>query len=144
MTKINGIAEAALYVTDLDRAAAFYQEALGLPLTASFNNARFLQTGRDSTLILFNPEGIRRRQSVIPSHGAIGEGHVALAVPFSEIDDWRERLKDHGVTIELEQKWSFGSRSLYFRDPDNNSVELISDDHYPLNWRQHFSSTSND
>ncbi|UCG22642.1 MAG: hypothetical protein JSW55_10690 [Chloroflexota bacterium] len=25
----------------------------------------------------------------------------------------------------------------YFRDPNNNSLELISADHYPLNWRLH-------
>jgi catechol 2,3-dioxygenase-like lactoylglutathione lyase family enzyme len=144
MTTINGIAEAALYVADLDRASRFYEDVLGLPLTASFDDARFLQTGRHSTLILFNAEGIRRRKSAIPSHGAEGEGHVALAVPSREIEDWRERLVSHGVTIEHDQLWSYGSRSLYFRDPDNNSLELISDDHYPLNYQQHVASDSND
>jgi len=73
----------------------------------------------------------------------VGESHVALAVPVDEIEDWRERLVSHGVPIEHEQMWSYGSRSLYFRDPDNNSLELISDDHYPLSWQQHLASDSN-
>lgn len=137
MSEILGIAEAALYVEDLDRATLFYTQVLRLHLTASFDEARFLQTGRDSTLILFNAEGIRRRQSVIPSHGSVGQGHVALAIPSNEVHAWRERLQSHGVTIEHEQAWSYGSRSLYFRDPDQNSLELITDDHYPLNWQRH-------
>lgn len=137
MTTILGVAEAALYVSDLGRATHFYMTVLGLPLTAAFEEARFLQTGRDSMLILFNAEGIRRRQSLIPSHGATGEGHVALAVPVEEIDAWRDRLEENGVAIEHEQTWSLGSRSIYFRDPDNNSLELISADHYPRNWRLH-------
>ena len=137
MTEIVGVAEAALYVEDLDRATEFYTRVLGLPLTAGFDEARFLQTGRNSTLILFNAEGIRRRNSVIPSHGAVGEGHVALAVPAGELDAWRERLASMGVAIEHEQTWSHGSRSIYFRDPDHNSLELITDDHYPLNWRRY-------
>jgi catechol 2,3-dioxygenase-like lactoylglutathione lyase family enzyme len=144
VTTILGVAEAALYVSDLDRAAQFYTEVLGLPLTATFGEARFLQTGPDSTLILFDAAGIQRRQSVIPSHGAVGQGHVALAVPVGEIDAWRERLKAHSVAIEHEQTWSLGSRSIYFRDPDANSLELISADHYPMNLRQYLAQETSE
>ena len=134
MTTILCVAEAVLYVSDLDKAADFYTDVLGLPLTASFNEARFLQTGRNSTVILFNVEGIRKRKSVIPSHGAIGEGHIALAVPTGEMDSWRERLMAHGVTIEHEQDWPQGTHSIYFRDPDGNSLELIDGSHYERIW----------
>lgn len=134
MTTILGVAEAVLYVSDLDKAADFYTNVLGLPLTASFNEARFLQTGRKSTLILFNVEGIRNRKSVIPSHGATGEGHIALAVPAGEMDGWRERLMAHGVTIEHEQDWPQRTHSIYFRDPDGNSLELIDSSHYERIW----------
>lgn len=134
MTTITGVAEAVLYVSDLDRAAAFYTAVLGLALTAGFAEARFLQAGPNSTVILFNAEGIKRRTSVIPSHGAIGEGHLALAVPAEEMDAWRERLVEHGVAIEHEQDWSQGTHSIYFRDPDNNSLELIDACHYRKIW----------
>jgi catechol 2,3-dioxygenase-like lactoylglutathione lyase family enzyme len=139
MTRITGVAEATLYVDDLDRATEFYTSVLGLLLTDSSDRARFLQTGRDSTLILFNAEAIRQRTSPIPKHGSVGEGHVAFSVPVNELDDWRERLERLGVEIEHEQTWSLGSRSIYFRDPDNNSLELISEDHYPLTWQRHVS-----
>ncbi|MFZ0547973.1 MAG: VOC family protein [Candidatus Promineifilaceae bacterium] len=134
MTTIRGVAEVALYVDDLERATNFYTEVLGLPLTAAFGDARFLQTGPNSTLILFTVAGIKNRVSVIPAHGATGDQHVALAVPSAEMDDWRERLKAHGVEIEHEQDWPQGTHSIYFRDPDNNSLELIEDRHYPIVW----------
>ena len=134
MTTIRGVAEAVLYVDELMEATRFYVEVLGLPLSASFDDARFLQTGPDSTLILFDRERLGERDSVIPAHGATGPGHVALAVPEQEMAAWRQRLRDHGVAIEHEQDWPQGTRSIYFRDPAGNSLELIEDNHYPALW----------
>lgn len=130
MPHISRIAEAILYVDDLSQATAFYQDVLQLPLTASFNDASFLQTGRDSTLILFDRQRLRQRESVIPAHGSDGPGHVAFAVPASEMGAWRRRLQEHEVAIEHEHDWPQGTHSIYFRDPAENSVELIDDDHY--------------
>lgn len=134
MTTISGVAEVALYVADLTRARAFYKEVLGLVETAVFTDAAFLQTSPHDTLILFDREKLIGRDSPIPGHGASGQGHVALAIPPEEMDDWRTRLETHGVTIEHEQTWPQGTRSLYFRDPDENSLELIENSHYPQIW----------
>ncbi len=134
MTKILRIAEAVLYVDDLPEATRFYQDILQLPLTASFGDASFLQTGQDSTLILFDRQKLRQRQSVIPSHGADGAGHVAFAVEAEEMAAWRNRLKVLGIDIEHEQDWPQGTHSIYFRDPAGNSVELIEDNHYRYVW----------
>lgn len=136
MPNISGVAEAALYVDDLARARQFYSEVLGLPVTADFGDACFLQIGPHSTLILFDRAQLAQRESVIPGHGARGQGHVALAVPAAELDTWRQRLRAHGVAIEHEQTWSQGTHSIYFRDPDQNSLELIEDGHYPSIWQQ--------
>ena len=136
MTRIVGVAEAVLYVSDLERAARFYTEALGLPVTAAFDDARFLQTGRDSSLILFDINKLEKRESLIPGHGARGRGHVALAIAAEEMDAWRQRLLAHGVEIEHEQDWPQGTHSIYFRDPDQNSVELIDSRHYAQIWER--------
>lgn len=136
MSSILGIAEAVLYVDDLPQATRFYTEILRLPLSASFSDASFLQTGRDSTLILFERGKLEERQSAIPAHGTVGAGHVALAVPADDMDEWRRRLKEEGIPIEHEQEWSQGTHSLYFRDPDGNSVELMEARHYRLVWER--------
>ncbi|HEX6384983.1 MAG TPA: VOC family protein [Anaerolineae bacterium] len=136
MTTILGVAEAVLYVSDLERAERFYTEVLGLPVTAAFDDARFLQTGRDSILILFDIDKLEKRESPIPGHGARGQGHVALAVPAAEMDAWRQRLLAHGVEIEHEQDWPQGTHSIYFRDPDENSIELLDGRHYAQVWQR--------
>lgn len=136
MSEILGVAEAALYVTDLAAARAFYKEVLDLPETAVFDDASFLQTGPSSTLILFDIDKLESRQSRIPGHGARGQGHVALAIRPEEMDAWRERLQAHGVEIEHEQDWPQGTHSIYFRDPDQNSLELIDGTHYPRTWQR--------
>ncbi len=136
MTKILGVAEAVLYVTNLPRAMHFYTELLGLPQTAVFEDACFLQTGPTSTLILFDIDALEKRVSVIPAHGSRGRGHVALAIPPEEMDAWRQRLLAHGVEVEHEQDWPLGTHSIYFRDPDQNSLELIEATHYPRIWQK--------
>jgi catechol 2,3-dioxygenase-like lactoylglutathione lyase family enzyme len=136
MTQVLGVAEAVLYVQDMAPARAFYANVLGLPITADFGDSCFLQTGPDSTLILFELDKLEQRESVIPAHGARGQGHVALSIPPEEMDAWRQRLLTHGVDIEHEQDWPLGTHSLYFRDPDDNSVELIESTHYRKVWKK--------
>jgi catechol 2,3-dioxygenase-like lactoylglutathione lyase family enzyme len=41
------------------------------------------------------------------------------------LDGWRRRIEGHGVVIEKEVGWPRGGRSIYFRDPAGNSVELV-------------------
>ncbi|MFQ5398099.1 MAG: VOC family protein [Anaerolineae bacterium] len=136
MTQILNVAEAVLYVQDMEKARRFYEKVLGLPVTYAFSDSCFLQTGPDSTLILFEIETLEQRESVIPAHGARGRGHVALAIPTEELDAWRQQLLAHNVEIEHEQVWPLGTRSIYFRDPDENSVELIDGRHYSLVWEK--------
>lgn len=136
MLQIVQIAEAVLYVTDLPRAREFYTRVLELPVSADFGDSCFLQTGESSTLILFDINALETRVSVIPAHGARGRGHVSLAVPPEEMDAWRAHLQAEGVTIEHEQDWPQGTHSIYFRDPDENSVELMDCRHYPHIWKR--------
>lgn len=124
MLEIHDVVETALYVDDLDRAEAFYRDVLGLSVVGRQTGRHvFLEVG-EGLLLVFHPD-VTRTGGAVPAHGARGAGHVALGVAFDDLDDWRRRLGDHGIEIEQEVAWPPGGKSLYFRDPDGNSIELI-------------------
>ena len=75
-------------------------------------------------LLIFNPESTGKA-GLFPPHGAKGPGHAALGISAAAFDFWRSRLQERGVQIEKEAMWPKGGRSLYFRDPAGNSVELV-------------------
>lgn len=122
------VLETSLYVGDLDRAVEFYQKVLGLRKIDDgyFAGGRgaALQVGSGpSVLLLFRAE-ITRRGGELPAHGTAGAGHVAFRVGTEELDSWRRKLKEHGVPVEKEVAFGDQPASIYFRDPDGNSLEF--------------------
>jgi catechol 2,3-dioxygenase-like lactoylglutathione lyase family enzyme len=75
--------------------------------------------------LLFDPSATREGGDV-PPHGCTGAGHVAFAIRADQVDAWRSVLESRSVSVEREVVWPGGGRSLYFRDPAGNSVELTS------------------
>lgn len=129
MVKVSGILEIVLYADDLEAAQSFYTQVLGLALYAKVPGRHVFFRCGDQMLLIFNPDATNRTPAVgarppVPPHGARGPGHLCFRASAAEIDDWRERLKTHGVAIETEFEWPEGGRSLYFRDPAGNSVEF--------------------
>jgi catechol 2,3-dioxygenase-like lactoylglutathione lyase family enzyme len=66
----------------------------------------------------------------IPPHDAGGQLHICFAVHAEELAAWEKRLSDSGITVEGRMKWVRGGESIYFRDPDNHLLELMT----PGNW----------
>ncbi|QDU62046.1 fosfomycin resistance protein FosB [Planctomycetes bacterium Pan216] len=125
MRPIQRIVETALCVDDLNAAEAFYRDVL--EFEGKGNEAGrhvFFRVGADSVLLLFSAENTRKGE-LLPPHGTSGAGHVAFGVGAEELDQWRRKLESKGVAIEHEQVWSEGVRSIYFRDPSGNLLELI-------------------
>jgi len=127
--RLKRILETALYAEDLDQAESFYKSVLGLNLFAKEASRHLFFKLGDQMLLLFNPARTIEEAEVAP-HGARGPGHVAFTVPMSEMDGWKKELKGKGVEIEKDVQWPKGGRSLYFRDPAGNCLELAS----PLVW----------
>ena len=123
MQPISHLLEAALYVDDLNRAEAFYSDVLGLPvLRREAGRHVFFQVG-DSVLLVFHAAETLKG-TTLPAHGASGPGHVALGIRRGELQGWRDRLEKHGLAIEKLVDWPHGGSSLYFRDPDGNTLML--------------------
>ncbi|MEM1329218.1 MAG: VOC family protein [Planctomycetota bacterium] len=121
------IHETVLYATEPAVVAAFYERVLGLRQLpgADDESAGLRMPDGDAVLLVFSPERAREEGRGVPTHGAMGPGHVAFRVRPGSLDEWRRRLAESGVEIELERGWSRGGRSLYFRDPAGNSAELV-------------------
>jgi catechol 2,3-dioxygenase-like lactoylglutathione lyase family enzyme len=124
--KIQSVIETAIYVDDLDAAERFYQRVLGLrPIAKEPGRHVFFQVGDQNVLLAFLPQETLRGD-LLPAHGARGPGHFALGVEATCLDDWRQHLQAERVAIEKEVEWPPGGKSIYFRDPAGNLVELVS------------------
>jgi catechol 2,3-dioxygenase-like lactoylglutathione lyase family enzyme len=122
--QVNEILETCLYVHDLDVAERFYREVLGLELFERQDGRHLFWRCGQRMLLLFLAERSSAADSSLPSHGSCGAGHVAFAVPQSEVARWQEHLERCQVAIEQVVEWPQGGRSLYFRDPTGNSLEV--------------------
>jgi catechol 2,3-dioxygenase-like lactoylglutathione lyase family enzyme len=126
----DGVLETALYADDLTRAEHFYGTIIGLEVDSRQQGRHvFFRCGR-GMLLVFDARATQAA-GPIPPHGATGPGHVAFSVAEDRLDDWAKHLRDHEVEIEAVIDWPGGERSLYFRDPAGNSLELAS----PGIWR---------
>ena len=121
------ILETVIYAADPDACAAFYTRLFGFAeqrrVAGRFS---FLRAG-DQMLLIFapGPASDPAQQSGIPTHGTTGPGHICFrATDAADLTHWRDRLATLAIPVEHEQEWPAGGRSLYFRDPAGNSVEI--------------------
>lgn len=128
--RVDRVVETGVYVEDLAAAKGFYQRVLGLQLVSEEKGRHvFLKAGK-SMLLLFRAERTLEEPK-LPPHGAAGSQHFALQTPGDDYQGWKDRLVGSGVEIEQEVSWGT-SRSLHFRDPDGNLVELITAGNWPV------------
>jgi catechol 2,3-dioxygenase-like lactoylglutathione lyase family enzyme len=125
----SAILESALYVTDLDAAAAFYGEVLGLERIATVEGRHVFFRCGSGVLLLFNAEATRQPPAPgaklpVPPHGTTGQGHLCFSATADEISRWKTLLESRNIPIEADFEWPNGGRSIYFRDPFGNSIEF--------------------
>ncbi len=121
-----GVHHVALISSDVERTVHFFQDLLGFPLIEMFENRDyagsthfFFDIGHGNTLAYFDLPGLP-----LGEYAEVLGGHHHLAISM-ERANWeivKQRLADAGVeTAHVD-----GS-SLYFRGPDGERLELISD-----------------
>jgi catechol 2,3-dioxygenase-like lactoylglutathione lyase family enzyme len=121
-----GVHHVALVSSDVEQTIRFYQEVLEFPLTELFENRDypgsthfFFDIGHGNALAFFDFPGLE----VGPYEEVLGGlHHLAISV---EPEKW-ERLKGRLDELGIEYAHIHGS-SIYFRGPDGERLELISD-----------------
>jgi catechol 2,3-dioxygenase-like lactoylglutathione lyase family enzyme len=133
--RIRRVVETALDCDDLARSAAFYRTLFGAEPMLTSERLVAIDAGEGTVLLLFqrglSNEPVQLPGGIVPAHDAGGPGHLAFAIDAPDIPAWEARLAELGIAIESRVRWERGGFSLYFRDPDNRSVELASPGIWP-------------
>jgi catechol 2,3-dioxygenase-like lactoylglutathione lyase family enzyme len=127
--KINGIVETALDVADVARSAEFYQRLFGLERIAGDDRFCAFAIPGNAVLLLFKKggtyESIPTPGGMIPPHDGSGRMHFAFKISADSVEACERELAAQSIPIESTVHWPRGGMSLYFRDPDEHLVELI-------------------
>jgi len=120
---VKALGEVALRVNDLQLMKRFYREVLGLEVLGEFPTAALLKVadgygGHTQVLGLFD-----RSVRVGPEHTTVD--HIAFTIARGDFDAEKRRLESLGLGVEVETHEWVKWRSLYFRDPEGNQVELV-------------------
>ena len=134
--EIRRILETCINVDEIARARAWYQAVFGFEVMASDDRFCAFNIGHQDVLLLFR-RGSSKEPFVfaggsIPPHDTSGGTHLAFGIHEEELGDWRKRLKVWNIALESEVRWERGGTSVYFRDPDQNLLELATHGIWPI------------
>ena len=124
-----GTLESALYAPDLAAAADFWTGVIGLEEIARVPGRHVFFRCGVQVLLVFDAQATQQppkpdARLPVPPHGARGPGHFCMAAKPGQIAAWRSHLEASGIAVEADFIWPQGGRSIYFRDPAGNSIEI--------------------
>jgi catechol 2,3-dioxygenase-like lactoylglutathione lyase family enzyme len=116
------LAHTVLLCDDLERAARFYREIMGLRVAAALPGWVELDAGGTRLTL-------RRRDRPYDGDGTAGAAvQLAFLVEPEAVDAWHERLVAAGIEILEEPRTTdYGHRTVFFRGPDRNVVEIYAE-----------------
>lgn len=123
----SAIMETVIYAMDLEASEVFYRDVFGLELVSKMpGRFVFFKCGQQMLLVFDPKKSSEPNPNIpIPRHGSEGQSHFCFyAKDAAEVDAWRRHFVSYGIEIEHEHTWETGAKSVYIRDPANNSVEV--------------------
>lgn len=114
-----------IYCRDLVAMRRFYSETMGFTLERELG-PRWLEFRLRSSVLALTARGGRFNDPSPPT-GALSV-QLAFRVPPRDVDACADALRTAGVKIEFEPAdQPFGHRTLFFRDPDGNVLEIYAE-----------------
>jgi catechol 2,3-dioxygenase-like lactoylglutathione lyase family enzyme len=122
---IRAIDYTVIFVRDMPRMRRFYQDILGFPLFRELSPGWIEYRVGANTLALARP---RLTAADVPTPNGSASLQLAFKVSAPEVDQCADELMRQGVTLlSPPTDQAFGHRTLFFRDPDGNLLEVFAD-----------------
>jgi catechol 2,3-dioxygenase-like lactoylglutathione lyase family enzyme len=113
-----GLRHLALKVHDIEKAVEFYTRILGMRVD--------WQPDKENVYLTSGSDDLALHQCDEPTGGGTLDHFGFMVSRSEEVDEWALRLARHGVPLAQGPKTHRdGSRSIYFRDPDENLIQLL-------------------
>jgi catechol 2,3-dioxygenase-like lactoylglutathione lyase family enzyme len=122
---IRAIDYTVVLVRDMAAMRRFYEGVLGFPLIRELSPGWIEYRLGDNTLALARPS---RTAGDAPTPAGSASLQLAFKVARHEVDQCADALLRQGVALlEPPTDQAFGHRTLFFRDPDGNLLEVFAD-----------------
>lgn len=126
-----GLRHLALNVRDLDAMTRFYRDLLGFDIEWQPDPDNvYMTSGLDNLALHRAPSGTAHATALTPDGPKSSPqalDHLGVIVrEIDDVDRWAAFLEEQGVVLAAKPKTHRdGARSLYFKDPDGNTVQVI-------------------
>jgi catechol 2,3-dioxygenase-like lactoylglutathione lyase family enzyme len=125
LTAIRNIDYVIVFARDMAAMRKFYGEVMGFPVYRDVGPA-WIEYRVGGTLLTLTEHGLVFNDAKTPQ-GALSL-QLAFRVSRAEVDACAEALKRRGIALIDEPKdQPWGHRTLFFRDPDGNVLEIYAD-----------------
>lgn len=122
---INAIDYTVIFVRDMETMRWFYEGVMGFSLLRELSSNWIEYRVGGNTLVLSRP-GLTA--SDVPTPYGSAALHLAFKVSAVEVDQCAEELMRQGINLlSPPTDRDFGHRTLFFRDPDGNLLEMFAE-----------------
>jgi catechol 2,3-dioxygenase-like lactoylglutathione lyase family enzyme len=122
---IRAIDYTVIFVRDMAAMRGFYEDVLGFALDRKLSEGWLEYRIGNNTFALARPS---RTAADTPVPSGTAALQLAFRVPPANVDKCAEELARHGVELlSPPTNHAFGHRTLFFRDPDGNLLEVYAE-----------------
>jgi catechol-2,3-dioxygenase len=130
--RVKGLGEVSICVKDLDAMQKFYEEVVGLEVLRRDEGFVFFKVaegygGHTQNLALFNStnRSFLENKSLELNSEMSTLHHIAFNIALEDFETERRRLESLGLKVNATEHEWLHVRSLYFADPEGNTLEFV-------------------